>query len=301
MKTRILTGAVLVVLLVATFLLAETFVLPLVCAVLAMTAAYELAGVFGLKKSPALLFPSAVFAFFVTALTHVTDKDALLLLPEKAAISPLAYFGIFALFLLALVFYIFTYGVLTGGRVRFSDTLAYTLMVLYATVGFASLSMLVRMGSVYLAILVFIGSWISDTFAYFTGRLLGKHKLSPTVSPKKTVEGSIGGILFAALFALAFGLILEALEAVSSVNIVLLLVAGAALSVASQIGDLTASLLKREYGIKDYGRIFPGHGGVLDRFDSVVALAPLLLALSLAVTAFSGGELSLLGDALRLL
>lgn len=300
MKTRILTGAVLVVLLVGTFLLAETFVLPLVCAVLAMTAVFELAGVFSIRKNAALLIPCALFAFLLTGLTHLTNADAFLLLPARLAISPLAYFGILALGVLALMFYIFTYGVLTGGRVRFSDTLAYTLMVLYATVGFAALSMLVRMGSVYLAILVFIGSWISDTFAYFTGRFFGRHKLSPTVSPKKTVEGSIGGIVFAALFALAFGLILEALEAVSSVNIVLLLIAGAVLSVASQIGDLTASLLKREYGIKDYGHIFPGHGGVLDRFDSVVALAPLLLALALAVTAFSGGELSLLGDALRL-
>lgn len=300
MKTRILTGAVLVVLLVGTFLLAETFVLPLVCAVLAMAAVFELAGVFSIRKNAALLIPCALFAFLLTGLTHLTNADAFLLLPARLAISPLAYFGVLALGVLALMFYIFTYGVLTGGRVRFSDTLAYTLMVLYATVGFASLSMLVRMGSVYLAILVFIGSWISDTFAYFTGRFFGRHKLSPTVSPKKTVEGSIGGIVFAALFALAFGLVLEALEAVSSVNIVLLLIAGAVLSVASQIGDLTASLLKREYGIKDYGHIFPGHGGVLDRFDSVVALAPLLLALALAVTAFSGGELSLLGDALRL-
>ena len=125
----------------------------------------------------------------------------------------------------------------------------------------------------------FIGAWVSDTFAYFTGRLLGRHKLAPAISPKKTVEGSIGGIVFAVAVFAAYGLILASRG--FSPNYLALCLAGLFVSILSQIGDLALSLIKREYGVKDYGKLFPGHGGVLDRFDSVIATAPIILILSL--------------------
>ena len=132
---------------------------------------------------------------------------------------------------------------------------------------------------VYLFLLPFIGAWVSDTFAYFTGRFLGRHKLAPIISPKKTIEGSIGGIVFAVgVFAL-YGVILSSRGLIP--NYLALCLAGLFVSILSQIGDLALSLVKREYGIKDYGKLFPGHGGVLDRFDSVIATAPVLLILSL--------------------
>jgi len=149
------------------------------------------------------------------------------------------------------------------------------MMTFYVTISFVSLVCLRRQprGSV-LFLLPFIGAWVSDTFAYFTGRLLGKHKLIPEVSPKKTVEGAVGGVVFTAIAYVVFGLILR--EGNMSVNIVLLAVIGVLVSVLSQIGDLIASVVKRHYGIKDYGKLFPGHGGVMDRFDSVIATAPVL-------------------------
>ena len=106
-------------------------------------------------------------------------------------------------------------------------------------------------------------------FAYFVGSLIGKHKLIPEVSPKKTVEGAIGGVLFSALLSLVYGIGLDFVLKNIEVNYLRLFLFGAVLSVVSQLGDLIASLIKREYGVKDYSNIFPGHGGVMDRIDGI--------------------------------
>lgn len=118
--------------------------------------------------------------------------------------------------------------------------------------------------------LVFLTAYGSDMFAYFTGVLIGRHKLCPKISPKKTVEGGIGGILGSTLFCAAFGYF--ALPEHLWVCIVIGVLGGA----VSQLGDLAASVIKRQLGIKDYGKLIPGHGGILDRFDSVLFTAPLV-------------------------
>lgn len=291
MKQRIITGAVLTVILVGAFALSDTAVFPLLCALLSAVGVYELAGLFGIRRHYGMILPAYAFSFFLPLLAHLLDRRAFLLLPDRAMIRPGTYLTVMITLVVLFAFLCFVYSILTGGRVRFSVVLSFLLMTIYVTLGFSSLALLRRMGGLYLAIFVFIGSWISDTFAYFTGRAIGRHKLCPAVSPKKTVEGSIGGIFFSALVAALFGLILSHFDLIAEANILWLAVAGAILSVASQVGDLTASLLKREYDLKDYGAIFPGHGGVLDRFDSVVAVAPLLL---LFVTLL-GSDVSLLG------
>ena len=111
----------------------------------------------------------------------------------------------------------------------------------------------------------------TDIFAYFTGYALGKHKLCPKISPKKTIEGSIGGIFGSMLLCGLFGWFVA-----GGVYFVHTLAIGALGGVISQAGDLTASVFKRKMGIKDYGNLIPGHGGVLDRFDSVLFTAPLV-------------------------
>ena len=115
--------------------------------------------------------------------------------------------------------------------------------------------------------LIFIIAFMTDTFAYFAGYLFGKHKLIPEVSPKKTIEGSIGGILGSTICCLIFGYIFK-------LDIVMMIVIGSIGSIIAQIGDLFASSIKRYVGIKDYGNLIPGHGGILDRFDSVILVAP---------------------------
>ena len=127
----------------------------------------------------------------------------------------------------------------------------------------------------YYLILPFVSAFLSDAFALFAGMLFGKHKLAPELSPKKTVEGALGGLAGSVVGCLIFGMVM-AYGFSHTPKYGYLVIYGVLGSVISQIGDLSFSYIKREYGIKDFGNIFPGHGGVLDRFDSVIFCAPLI-------------------------
>lgn len=127
---------------------------------------------------------------------------------------------------------------------------------------------------IYLVWMIFISSWISDTCAYLVGVMIGKHKLAPVLSPKKSIEGSVGGILGAAVVGFLFGMYLDNVLYMENFSIILAIVGGVG-SVISQIGDLAASAIKRNHNIKDYGKLIPGHGGIMDRFDSVIFTAPI--------------------------
>lgn len=127
---------------------------------------------------------------------------------------------------------------------------------------------------IYLVWMIFISSWISDTFAYLVGVMIGKHKLAPVLSPKKSIEGAVGGVVGAAIVGALFGLYLDNMLGLESFVIVLAIVGGVG-SVISQVGDLAASAIKRNHEIKDYGKLIPGHGGIMDRFDSVIFTAPI--------------------------
>ena len=128
--------------------------------------------------------------------------------------------------------------------------------------------------------LVFIGSWGSDTCAYCVGIKFGKHKATPKLSPKKTVEGCVGGVVGAALLGLLYGsLFREQLAALFNPAVACMLICAAS-AVISQIGDLAASAIKRNHNIKDYGKLIPGHGGIMDRFDSVIVTAPIVYLLA---------------------
>ncbi|MCR5251150.1 MAG: phosphatidate cytidylyltransferase [Lachnospiraceae bacterium] len=129
----------------------------------------------------------------------------------------------------------------------------------------------------------FISAWGSDTCAYFVGVLFGKHKITPRLSPKKSVEGCIGGVIGAGLLGLIYGLLLSGLGRIPAESVWGYSLLGLGGSVVGQIGDLAASAIKRDFGIKDYGRCIPGHGGILDRFDSVIFTGPLIYLLTLSV------------------
>lgn len=127
---------------------------------------------------------------------------------------------------------------------------------------------------IYLVWMIFISSWISDTCAYLVGVMIGKHKLAPVLSPKKSIEGSVGGIAGAALVGAVFGAYMDHVLGQGNFVVILTIVGGVG-SVISQVGDLAASAIKRNHGIKDYGKLIPGHGGIMDRFDSVIFTAPI--------------------------
>lgn len=142
------------------------------------------------------------------------------------------------------------------------------------------LSSLIRLKSIgdvggFLVILPFVAAFTSDGCALFAGMLFGKHKLAPDLSPKKTVEGAIGGFIGAMICTMFTGWIFV-VGFHAEVNYLYLMIYGGLGSLISQLGDLSFSYIKRQYHVKDFGKVFPGHGGILDRFDSVIFCAPLI-------------------------
>ncbi len=153
--------------------------------------------------------------------------------------------------------------------------------VIYVPVMMSAIYTLRQRGDgIYSVWFIFVGSWVCDTCAYFVGSFFGKHKLIPILSPKKTVEGAVGGVIGAVVVAVIYAFIVIRLRGHEPGTRVTVIGGFAMLamltSVFSMIGDLTASAFKRHYGIKDYGDLIPGHGGILDRFDSVIVTAPLV-------------------------
>jgi phosphatidate cytidylyltransferase len=125
----------------------------------------------------------------------------------------------------------------------------------------------------FLVWLIFLCSWGCDTCAYAVGMLIGKHKMAPVLSPKKSVEGAVGGVAGAVLLGIIYGAATKGPSAEYAV------ICGAG-ALISMVGDLAASAIKRNQGIKDYGKLIPGHGGILDRFDSVIFTAPVIYFLA---------------------
>ena len=136
---------------------------------------------------------------------------------------------------------------------------------------------------IFIVWLILAGSWLCDVFAYFTGMALGKHKLAPVLSPKKSIEGSIGGIVIPALIAGVYAWVLGRYYQPSYPLITVFVIITAVAAAASQIGDLSASAIKRNFDIKDYGDIIPGHGGILDRFDSLIFTAPMVYFVAVCI------------------
>ena len=266
MKTRIITAVVLLCIFVPVLWFSDTIVFPAVIGLISLVGVYEYLKCLGYGKNLFVLLPAFVMAALLPSFAH------------KA--SGISYILIVVAALSLYMFYLFAYAVFCRGSEKYSSLSSAFTGVFYIVLAFVCLVIIRRMiNGQYVYLLTFIGAWVTDTFAYFTGRFLGKHKLIPEVSPKKTVEGSIGGIAFCIGSYILFGYIVS-IYANLSPNYLLLGIAALFVSVISQIGDLIFSLIKRENGIKDYGKLFPGHGGVLDRFDSVIPVSIVLLIVS---------------------
>ena len=152
--------------------------------------------------------------------------------------------------------------------------------VLYASVMLSCIYELRNLeNGVYLVWLIFLGSWGCDTCAYCVGKLIGKHKMSPRLSPKKSVEGAVGGVVGAAILGAVYGAAISGRMGGSDHVLPFALICAAG-GLISMVGDLAASAIKRNHGIKDYGKLIPGHGGILDRFDSVIFIAPVIYYLA---------------------
>ena len=270
MKTRILTAIVAICVFLPILIFSDTVIFPVAFAILSLVALYEMASCVGLKKAWALTLPAYLSALAIPFLIRYGEGIASLRQYAFAAIC-------------VAILYFFSVLTFSHGKYKLSDVAVWFMTAFYILLGFNSilvLRFLETAGGKYVYLLVFIGAWVTDTFAYFCGMLLGrggKHKLIPDVSPKKTWEGSIGGVVFCMISMVIFGLIINRISDFEA-NYVLLVIAGLLISIVSQVGDLCMSVIKRTYGIKDYGKLFPGHGGVLDRFDSTLAVAVILAA-----------------------
>lgn len=257
MLTRVISGAVLVVLAVG-ILYFGGYVTGAAMLLLSLGGVFELLRVYQLHKSA---------------------------MGYMAYIFTVAYYGIicfgkgeyFMPLIVAYLIAILTAYVLAYPKFKDRDVMVTFTSFFYVSVmlSFVYYIREIEYGGAFV-VLIFICSWINDTFAYFTGVTLGKHKMTPKLSPKKSIEGLIGGLLGATVIGALYGVFFQAkvydLKNCPLIfGIVGLLGAGAAV-----VGDLTASAIKRNNNVKDYGKLIPGHGGVLDRFDSMIFTAPII-------------------------
>ncbi len=265
MLKRTITAACMLAAFIPVCIYSDTIVFNITMSLLSLIAVYEMVSCVGARSNLPILISSCLLGAAMPMIPYFTSLYTL-------HIEMMCY--------IVYMILIFTFTVFSRGKADFSCISAAFMGVFYVSVSFTSIILLRKTGE-YLYLLAFIGPWVSDTFAYLVGRLLGKHKLIPEVSPKKTVEGSIGGIIAAsAVFVLYEFVVAKLADITRTPNVLAMAIAGAVVSVISQIGDLTASVIKRRYGVKDYGKIFQGHGGVMDRFDSVLLTSPVLYILS---------------------
>ena len=261
MLQRTITGVVaLAIFLVVLYLLPPVCTVVMFC-LLCAVAAHELVNAVGAFKGHPLRWATCAAAALVPLVT--ANGNAAL-----AGFTGLVF---------GYVFLAFVWAIFDNQRVRFEE-LSYGffggLLIPYMLTSVLRIYRSDAELGQYLVLLPFIAAWACDSLAYTVGVFFGKHKLAPAVSPKKTIEGSLGGLLGGAGGVVLMGYILTTLGDVTVQYLPLALV-GAAAAVAGQLGDLSMSLIKRNVGIKDYGKLFPGHGGVLDRFDSVLFTAPI--------------------------
>ena len=265
MKTRIITALVLLCVFIPVLVFSDTAVFPAVISIISLVAVFEYLKCLGFDKKYALSIPAFLLSIALPLAAEFKSDTGFVLITA----------AVFAVYL----FYLFAYAVFKRCKLLYSSVTSVFTGVFYIVCAMVCVVLLRRSaGGEYLYLLIFISAWVTDTFAYFTGRFFGKHKLIEEISPKKTVEGSIGGTLFCILSYLLFGFIVGR-EFDITPNYPVLALSALVVSLVAQIGDLIFSLIKREHGIKDYGKIFPGHGGMLDRIDSIIPVAFMLYIL----------------------
>jgi phosphatidate cytidylyltransferase len=270
MKVRIITAACMALVGIPILIFSKYIVFPIALAILAFIGTYEMLRVLGSEKNYFISVPAYLMALAAPILAYFFTGETIVTVVFLTCVAA----GLFAYLI-----YLYFVAVFMRGKLKFSKITEAFSAVLYIVLSFTSISVLryIKNG-IWSLVIILVAAWGSDVFAYFSGMLFGKHKLIPEISPKKTVEGSIGGIVSATLLMLLYGFIVSKATGLSA-NYAVLVISGAVLSAASQVGDLIASLIKRENGVKDYGNIFPGHGGVMDRFDSVLSISTILMVI----------------------
>jgi phosphatidate cytidylyltransferase len=253
MLTRVITGVVAVIFFIVLVLLRNTIVLPIALGIISLIGVYEGLRAYGLLKSPYIFVPSLLFAlsvFFASDLKMLFLSNVIIIY----------------IYLLTSIFFEKNYSI--GLNLQALFLTMFVPQSLYLVTYIMKIS-----GGTAKLVFTCASAWVSDSLAQIIGSMIGKRKLCESISKNKTIEGSVAG-LFGGLFCgVGFFVYMSVFEKIS-VNLFLYCAAGVLFSAISQLGDLVFSKIKRERGIKDYGNLLPGHGGVLDRLDSVLFLLP---------------------------
>lgn len=266
MKTRIISAIVAIVLLAAIVYMGSVAI-GLAVFILALIGIYEFYRALakgGFKPIYAAGFLACLLLLYLAVSGTLPDISGAM--GDNAALLTVAM-GVFVLLVL-----LFSLLIFSNGKYSVADISVTMFGIIYVVFLFSFVTLTRNLGNGYLYIwLIFIGAWATDIFAYFTGVTIGKTKILPKVSPKKSLEGCIGGVVGCIVVMLLFGLYFNNVLGVPLYHFAIL---GGICGVVSQIGDWAASAVKRAVNIKDYGSIMPGHGGVLDRLDSILFIGP---------------------------
>ena len=261
MLIRVISAVVALCILVPVVFFSETFALPLAAAIVCCICLFEMLGCLKLRKNMWVSIPFYAVGIFAPIAMRYMQNKQLLLACLCACVAALALIML-------------TVNVMSRRKIPTTQTSSMFMSGCYIIAAFTSI-VFIRDSGVHgtlLLVMMFAAPWVTDTFAYLFGRAFGKHKLIPEVSPKKSIEGSIAGIVFCMIYVMVFAFVSSKVWDVTC-NYAILAALGILLSIVGQIGDLAMSAIKREYDIKDFGKIMPGHGGALDRFDSVLAVS----------------------------
>lgn len=265
MKERILSGAMLILFLAAVVVFNRTlpFALNIAVALISVLAVYELLKALNVQKK--LIF--SISSLLTALLIPIVTGDLYMFI-IYCAFTAAMFIGLIA----------------NHERISFKEVAVVYSMTILIPVALQTLPELRMLGGEHgmlYVILAILASWVSDAGAYFAGTFWGRHKLAPKISPKKTVEGAIGGVVANVAIMLLIGFLFAQIlhSGEKRVNYLLLAVIGLVSSFTSMLGDLSFSLIKRSCHIKDFSHVIPGHGGILDRFDSVIFTAPFIYIL----------------------
>lgn len=260
-KTRLISGIVLVAAALLLIITGREVLLVAAC-VISLIGMYELYRVYKIERT------GAAFAGYLAAILYYLDLYVHWM-PDQ-----MVYVIGFLIVLLAIY-------VLSYPKYHASQITAVFFGLFYVAVMLSSIYQVRMMEQgAYIVWLIFLCSWGCDTCAYCVGVKFGKHKMSPVLSPKKSVEGAVGGLVGTFLLTALYAFVFREQMDITNVQVLMLAAISTVGGMISMIGDLAASAIKRNYEIKDYGTLIPGHGGILDRFDSVIFTAPVIYYLA---------------------
>ncbi len=264
MKTRCISAAIGIAIGIAILMFSNTPIFPLAVGLIAAGSVYEFLAVCGMKKYPMHFGGCLVFALVMPFLSYYNVDYTI------------RYILSFITVLVMFIGYLGDHKKLPFEKL--CVMISVTMLMTLSLTCIVSLKHASEVHGVIYVVMALMSSWVPDGGAYFVGSAIGKTKMCPDISPKKTIEGAIGGIVVSAIVFVIFCFIYQQIMAskgvIFSVNYLLVVIMSILCAMISMVGDLAASLLKRENEIKDFGNLMPGHGGMVDRFDSVYLTLP---------------------------